>query len=408
MESEEWKNLYTIFKNNRNELGHYLELNGGYDQIKNLLIDIEKNKSHIGNIIKKLFLGSIGHEINKQKAIYELPTTELLEIISFICQFYNITKIEELCAGQGLLSHLLKIKLGPSYNIHATDGNRCMETSDKKKYYDVENKMFLSYCLGSAQQFGEELVIISWMPHNDYTDFELLLDKNPPKYLLIIDYNHTQHIDKLDVAGYHFMKIYGKQISYQDYFNNNITEIPKSTILFATTEDNIKSLALQIKIKLDHCLVKREDHMDKNILYDTIKKLEIEYIIPGIQHNNTKKIVLMVHEIVKKKLKIPKYIKSLDELNVWFLLAKNKLFPLNIHSRKKFIEYKTNTEKLNLPDGLENLKNEGIIRNWVNDHQTAIRYLWLEYSSEIKNWKHSQQQFQYEYTIMRNTQILTF
>jgi hypothetical protein len=204
------------------------------------------------------------------------------------------------------------------------------------------------------------------------------------------------------------MKIYGKQISYQDYFNNNITEIPKSTILFATTEDNIKSLALQIKIKLDHCLVKREDHMDKNILYDTIKKLEIEYIIPGIQHNNTKKIVLMVHEIVKKKLKIPKYIKSLDELNVWFLLAKNKLFPLNIHSRKKFIEYKTNTEKLNLPDGLENLKNEGIIRNWVNDHQTAIRYLWLEYSSEIKNWKHSQQQFQYEYTIMRNTQILTF
>lgn len=408
MGSEEWETFYSIFKNSRNELGHYLEVNGGYDQIKNLLISIEENKKHIKNVIRKLFLGSIGPEFNKQKSIYELPTNELLEIITFICQFYNITEIEELCAGQGLLSYLLKFKLGTNYNVYATDGNRCMETSDKKKYYEVENKMFLNYCSNSAQQFGDKLVIISWMPHNDFSDFELLLDKNPPKYLLIIDHNHSQHLDKLENVGYNFVKIYGKQISYQDYFCDNITHNPKSTILFATKEDNIKSLALNIKIKLDHCLVKREDYTDQTILYDIIKKLEVEYIIPNIQHNNTKKVVLMLHDIVKKKLKIPKYMKSLNELNFWYQLAKNKLFPLSIHSRKKFIEYKTYTEKLNLPDGLEYLKNNGIIRNWVNDYQTAVRYLWLEYTSEIKNWKHSQQQFQYEYTIMRNTQILSF
>jgi len=78
--------LYEILKSNREQLANFLESNCDYEYLKNLLVDIE-NSSEDLKIIEKLFLGKIGQESYKERAIYELPTNELLTIIKFIMKF---------------------------------------------------------------------------------------------------------------------------------------------------------------------------------------------------------------------------------------------------------------------------------------------------------------------------------
>ena len=164
----EEQRMFKILTENRSELGNFLKENYSYEYLRNLLDEIEKDKGP--TFIKKLFLGNIGFEFNKQHAIYELPTRELILTIKFICDFLNIKNIEELGAGMGLLSCLLKFELGDNYNVCATDGKRWSETSSSNKYYPITGKLFLNYCLDHSFSFDDKLMIISWLPLNDISD----------------------------------------------------------------------------------------------------------------------------------------------------------------------------------------------------------------------------------------------
>ena len=212
--------LYDIFKNDREKLLEFLKVNCKYDYLKELLVDIEENQK---DNIYDLFLSRVGLEINKQKAIYELPTAELLTVIKTICDCSNIKHIEEIAAGQGLVSATLKNYLGEEYNVEATDGGRWSNTSHNKTYYPVTRKLYLEYCLDNAFNFDNKLLLISWVPTTDLRDLIKLLEIKKPKHIIIIGCPFDKQIFSIRSLnfGYQGSTIPVKQLCYRDYYKNN-------------------------------------------------------------------------------------------------------------------------------------------------------------------------------------------
>ena len=402
MEEQE---LLKIFEEERYQLSNYLKKDYRYDHLKNLLLKIEKDKGPL--FIKKMFLGQIGIESNKQQAIYELPTKELIDAIKFICDYLEIKDIEEIAAGMGLLSCMLKFGLGESYNVSASDGKRWIETSSSNKYYPVEGKLFLNYCLDSTFSFQNKLLIISWIPCGDLTDiFKIIKDKNPEN-IIIIGNMFDQELysvinSKLNSYNYKKIGIPVKQLCFKD---NSLNNYSKSSFMFVTNnnEFNFEKFMLSFKLKCDNCLNKKYICKDNDILLDIIVENfhSYDFLVNAINSDdNSKDIIKEIYYCIKKKITVPQYFKDLAEFTFWFDRIKDKKMPINIKDYSKFIEYKKLIEKLTEDNGINNLKNKGVLPSWIVDRTQADQYLWLDYSTSNKKWKSGYQNFRLEFTLI--------
>jgi hypothetical protein len=187
-----WKELYNILVSDREQLADFINKYGTYDNLKSLIIDIEKYGNNDKNFtFNEILLGYRGYEYNKQKAIYELPTLELIKFIDNLCQLLNINKVEELIAGQGLLSKLLSVNT--NLIVNATDGYKCIQTSNTNKYYNVNKKLIIEYTL-EDNTYDDTLLIMAFPSKYCIKDMEKLFDKNKPKQLLLIRYHHMYYL----------------------------------------------------------------------------------------------------------------------------------------------------------------------------------------------------------------------
>lgn len=383
-----------ILKCNRDALPELLKENCKYDYLKSLLVNCD---------ITNLFLGNIGFECNKQRAIYELPTEELLTILKCICDCLEIKNIEEMAAGQGLLAHMMQHYFGASYNVTATDGLRWIETSSNKRYYHVENKLFLQYCTENSNvNYDDKLLVISWLPEDDIDDFVKILKKKNPKNVVIIGcpfYNHIFHILKpnLEQLNYKAINIPIKQIGLYQYFQSSTIFLTRSP------SETINNVLLNIKLKYpQHLLPKMTKLSDKNIIREIIKghtflnetmdKMEMFYNDNDNQEK-FKKLTKYCTAIVRNNLTIPDYLKKYSEFCFWIRKATQYKFPTKITTRDKFKEYRQLLHILGEEDGLNKLKEKGIICNWINDTTDAEKFIWLDYSHSSKKWKESSNSF---------------
>jgi len=399
--------LLSVFETNRNALSEFLKNNCTYDYLKKIFSEMEQTQGY--DIIKKIFLGTYGIEINKQKAIYELPTDELLTIIKFICETIDIHTIEELAAGMGLLSCMLKHKLGDNYTINATDGKRWIETLNPAKYYPVSNKLFLQYYFDDNFTFNNKLMLISWAPASELVDLLRLLDAKKPKYLIIIGNNmnkevYDQIIPNLNQNHYQKVIIPVKQICYKDHMFNDYS---KSSVLFATLDNNINitKMLLEIKLNFTNYLMPKHQTIDTDIITDII--IEHFHSYPFLLNNLSslsrfKKIVEMTSYCLKNKITVPNYFTTLDECCFWYEKIKLKQFPLLISDYKKFCEYREYIQKINSDNGLIDLKNNNILPDWINDIRTGEQFLWLDFSTKHKKWKYNLHSFMMEFSIIRS------
>lgn len=398
--------LLNIFEEDRTKLSSFLQKDFRYNYLKDLLLQIEKDKG--SPYIKKLFLGRVGLEHNKQQAIYELPTMELILTIKYICEYLNIKEIEEIAAGMGLLSAMLKFQLGDNYNVNATDGKRWIETSMSNKYYPMTVKLFLNYCLDQSINFDDKLVIISWLPLNDITDFLNLIKDKRPKNLIIIGNMTDQDlysllIQKLNNHNYKKVGIPVKQICYKDNFYNDYS---RSSMLFASNDPdfNMENFLLNLKLNCEPCLKQKQNYNDKEVIADIIveKFHAYPFLIEKLYKGETefKDLVTSLCYCIKKKIKIPEYLKDFSDYQFWFDRIKDLKMPLHIKDYEKFSRYKKVINELNNENGLEDLKNKNILPNWINDRTNADQFLWLDYSTENKKWKSGYQNFRLEFGIV--------
>lgn len=384
--------LHNILKTKRNELLPFLLENGKYDVLKSALDKIKELNPENPHIISQLLLGKIGPELNKLKALYELPTDELTTIIQFICETLNVKHVEELCAGQGLLAALLKNKLSDEYVINATDGHRWIETSFGNPFYPINKKLFLEYCLDDEFTFDDKLLLISWLPINDMFDFATLLNIKKPKNIMIIgDRNNTKiykiAIDKLKQLNYTMIDIPIKQIGCDDHETFRL-----SSTIFATLDENVSipNITATIKFKYNNCLQEKQNNKsDIDLIKYIAKKHSLSFLEDSINDQNMAQLAKSFSFIIPGKMITPKYIQNYDEYKFWFEKVKSYRFPMNILSYEKFTEYMDYCNKINTPEGIQELKNDYVLPNWVTTKDIADKCLLYEFSYASKSWRES-------------------
>jgi len=406
--------LYDILKNKRETLGTFLLQNCNYEYLKSQLIQIENTKiQKERHILMTLLLGERGLESNKQKAIYELPTNELITIICVIVEHIKVKDIEEFAAGLGLLSYMLKGYLDDEYNITATDGNNWMETKSNTCYYQVEEKLILKYCLDNTN-FDNKLIIVSWPPESD--DLKRVITHKRPKYIIIIGDKYCNYnkkiVDHLINNNYQVTNIPAKQISCHDYFLLNkgvIDNTSRSSITFAVCDPavSIRDLLLKIKFQYDGCLHNKMSYTKEIYLQDAYYyKFFEENMLNIIENNPTgiDRIVAIFNGSITKKKIIPKFVNTLAELEFWWQKILINAFP-NISKRNKFKEYYECSLILESSNGIELLKQNEKIPNWVNSLEDARKCLYYEFTFERKSWKISELSFR-NFDPLNNVQLI--
>ena len=119
-------NFAKIISEDLDKLPLFLKEYGNYEVLKNILLHLNQNNT---NIIENIMYGKNGYEHYKQSAFFELPTNELVMIILFFLDFFNIVECHELYAGTGLLTKMLKINnLNENIKWNCSDDYSCKET----------------------------------------------------------------------------------------------------------------------------------------------------------------------------------------------------------------------------------------------------------------------------------------
>lgn len=407
--------LYEIFTGNRLCLVNFLKEHGDYATLINIFRQFHK-KRMMGifnlSVLKELMLGELGTESNKQEAIYELPTRELLFLIHTISRLCGIEKICEHTAGMGLVSRMLE-ESGASIPIEATDGYRWIQTLGKKRFFNVTDKLLMQEILDGPNIFqGNILDLFVWPCPTILKEFSDYLRYCAPKYIIIIGEMrmYKPMISEIfEKGGYKVQEFAVQQISFRDCITSTCT-LNKSSVFFATkaetiiSADEIKQFASEFfKINLE--IKDVYENTDENVL---LEMKEYGYIHPIIleQEESTKK------ELIIKNAKLmennfygcPSFLKNIQEIHFWFthILSKTNRLPKRCYTKEKFYEYYELVNKINLLN-LSDLYLEYIVPEYILTTENALNFIWLDFHTDITNkrWKESLSAMSIEYNKLR-------
>jgi len=419
-----YKQLEYILKSERHKLPDFLVSYGSYNNLREMLQQIEAgSNSTTTDIVRSLLLGLVGNESNKQHALYELPTTELISVISTVCILLNITSVEELCAGQGLLSKMLELN-NTSTVIKATDGFQWIQTFGKQ-YLDVEKKLLLDYALDAGvASWSSKLLVVSWLPEHATDDFLKFITTKKPNNVLLIGEDYTPHyvsiLQKFNNMNYYKrVKLPVKQICYRDYYTVNKVFPPNScrsttNLFILKLGDNsggvdIDENTIKTVCGTDNFCSPLAEYTDKMYIQDAAVQQTVPRWFIRILDDDTayKDAINKYVSCVARGHTIPDYIKNYPDFKFWYQLITRNRYPTQIGSHEKFQEYKDIlTTLMASNDGLDKLKQTHVLPVWINNQNLAEKYIWLDFSTENKRWKESSYTFLLHYNTYSNLHVI--
>lgn len=358
-----------------------------------------KNRS----VWNELCLGKHGRINNQQMAIYEVPTKELIDLIVKVVNDTGVAKVEELCAGMGLLSAILAKR---GIIVKATDGNAWIETLAPKRYVNVEEKLLIKYNIDNDLD-DSTLYIGAWpVPSSKKAkDFMSFMKDTRPKFYLFIGENkginrtiEEMHNFMLE-NGYSSFELFPNQISYKDYFSKNYCRYGLSQQRSATILYVDKNKAPEFQLNMDNYPVANPvAYGPKNYVQDMI----VEGILPHCYLNipYTNAMIKKVHEQLHTTLKIDKNIFETVEEYEFYL---KKSYPIikfpKISTRKEFLEYKEMISILESDGGYQKLLDSGYFPQWMETspeqtrHIVAEQFIFVDFSTKSKAWKETSNTF---------------
>ena len=406
--------LFKILKYERYKLVDFIEEHGEYDILKLLLIKIENkysSKYEKHNLIRSLFLGNIGYKFNAQNAFYELPTKNLLIFIKKLCELLSIEDIEEIMSGTGLLSKCLSETT--DLNIISTDGNRWHETYSENRFYEVEKKYIEEYNIHQPNK----LFILSW-PYLTNDNVQNFFNKVKPTSCIIIIERDNKHMKLLNEKlneNYKILNIPIKQLCYKDYFNLNKyfpANVCRSTVYlyYNNSDTNIDDILnieyLKNNIGINNFASQINGELDKkNYIQDLISDKILPNWLLELDENEYNKAIYIVGYFINKHIVIPKFINTFKKLIFYYNRKKNKKYPSFFEDAQKFDDYYELINILYSTNGLDKIKNMNFLPSWINSIELVDKYLFIDYSTNIKNkkWKLSEILFRNQYrTLISN------
>lgn len=431
-EFDDFKAMMIDERTDRIKLPLFLDKYGDYETLVKLLkkMEIEQTgllSQSINNYIEYLFLGMIGAEHNRQYAIYELPTKELIYAITIICSILEINNIEELMAGQGLLSKVLDIYCSSNnldISIRATDGKIWSQTIGAS-YYPINKKYVIDYALPDNVMIDKDtLYVISHIPETNHQELIYFLREKKPNYLLLINQYDIKNKLCRDIVNENYT-IYTtalKQICYRDYYrlydenkneNENIsTERPTShSSIQLFINGNINN-AVQLHDLLESQFIEANCIASCSALDIYNDPTSLKYhnacVIDLIAMNILPKWILNMTIEEQKTLLVasvdiegifPKYINNYDDYMFYAKQYKENRYPKKINTYDKFLEYKKLYVKLENNE-LVNMKTALIFPAWLHSNAEAYKYLYTDYSTVDKKWKRNRNAFTRQFTLL--------
>lgn len=397
-------NLLLYNRNNTNEIADYIVENGSYKKYSQIF----KNRD-----IYNLFLGRDGFEYNKQKAIYEFPTLELIYFILSISKILRVSKIEEIMAGQGLLSCVLNKIISQhklKHRVISTDNFSWLDTIGKPYFYKIKRKSIDDYIDESRHRNlnSNVIYIISW-PSSEIIDsstFFTFLDIVNIKCIILIG-KIEDYIKKYKNPKYLYIHLLIKQVCYLDYFpinrhltstyfsHSNVTIILNKKYITKNDMDNIYS---NISLFRKHNACKKIDKIYTTTfdqcIFDLIKYKKIPPWI--INSKNNSSVLNKIKYYISNKINIPLFIQNENEFLFWNKISMKKKFPQNIISRDKFLEY---LKFIELSSNIMEFKKMYNIPKWIKNKNELHIFLFLEFSTnnDDKLWKISRNIFLRKY-----------
>ncbi len=271
-----------------NNFLHYLnfEDNGSKKNITNLLIFLEKLFDiPYGNLF--LFTKMFDNKV------WEIPTNELCEGLVRLFDRLELTKINELAAGNGLLSERLKHyseKINTGLKIKTSDGSSKNFGNHEFTYAKVSEL--------DISDFDESgPIIVSWI--HSFFEHELLscVKKHNNEYIFLVG----EHPDSNDYGNNHSMYFHNKMYSFG--YQHQLIEFQQISQMDYYTYDKIRS---DIYNENKTCVViYYKTHLDSKvaIIIDTLKqnypKLFGKFLNKNKEYYDQDKILL---EISKNKI----------------------------------------------------------------------------------------------------------
>jgi hypothetical protein len=406
--------LYDILSNDRKRLPDFLEKMGDYHMLVDLIKKIEAKYPAEPDVWKQLMLGKKGGVANAKKALYELPTKELLHVITVLLLIFEIKQVDELACGQGLLSLMLQRsfrKEGTAIRINASDSLTWVQTSDsstypelkiaKKSMYDYYNEIDGS----RASRFFQDkrAVIVSWLYNTFEEEFlDLLREGSTYLYIMIGEgigksclSTNAQY--KIAQLGYKTIQLPVLQLCYNDYFLANkfhSDETCRSMVTLYlnphcsyTTESLINACGMtNFAVRVPDCLSEKEIIQDlcvDKLMPIWVYKLDDEKMKTACRVTN----LVYKYRSIFQNARIPDYITDIDELRFWVGKKILKKYPMNIADNATLKTYMNIIKDLH--GNLAKYKEEKKLPAYITDEEKAEQYFWLDYSTSAddKAWK---------------------
>lgn len=400
--------LYNGFTKNRENLVDIIDRINDHNTLKETLLKIEEKHPNNKHILHDLFLGEYGGDENKFSAIYEIPTKELIDSIFTIFKMYNITNINEVGAGMGLLTALLQKKCD-MYNykveLQASDSCRSDLTNISLDYTKIIKKDISDVIMQYEKNLNPPDGIICSHPLS-FTMIEQLYDLIKSNYakiiILITDVFETEKRLMLGLSycnyNVYYLPIY--QCSCSDkYKNSNIKNLFSRSYTTVLVRKDLKKIDLPKILEPNLYEIKTIHPLETNLLFlATLGK--IPRWLSELENKNDLRIVInIIQEIFiygsRGNKKIPDWIPNIELLSVWYHLIWGDMLPVKINTGEKLQEY---YDLIHTP--LDKLVKDNIIPQWLvdlNSKPYINLYFWLMYTiSEDNNdneWKKNRYNF---------------
>lgn len=295
-----------------NNFLHYLNFkdNGSKKNITNQLIFLEKLFDiPYGNLF--LFTKMFDNKI------WEIPTNELCEGLVRLFDGLELTKINELAAGNGLLSARLKHyseKLNTNLKIKTSDGS--------SKNFGNHEFTYAKVSKSDISDFNKSgPIIVSWI--HSFFEHELLscVKKHNNEYIFLIG----EHPDSNDYGNNHSMHFHNKMYSFG--YRHQIIEFQQISQMDYYTYDKIRS---DIYNENKTCVV---------LYYKTHLHSKVTNIIDTLKQNYPKLFGKFLNKN-KKYYDQDKYLLEIskNKINEYFSYCHDDLCLLLIDRYKNFIE----------------------------------------------------------------------
>lgn len=405
----------SLLLNNREKIVDKLYQNYCYDYLIKIFTEInnenntqfciEPNDKHV----YRYLTGSYKNSLYDKSALNWIPSQELINGILSLALHFGINHIEEIYAGMGILSALLK-KENSHLKITSSDTFESNDTCNQLGIVPIARRApsdFIYY-----KQLNEnypQMIISSYYPPCgiDQSTFfleeisNLILTKNhsiiiiilPNTYTFIYDIFYHHLIDReYDLFTYHTKAIdkyfFLSNLMKKQYSTGTLLHILIKKELLLTSETEIDEILFDAIIPTKYIDTHCRQTKWFTFFYDKLSMKLIKSIYRNcdfkkhVVDSKIKKIMDNTILLNKLKLNIPQYIYESDEFLFWSdCIVKRLYFVFN--DRKSF--YSFYIDAIRVVNEIS--RKEYNFPLWINTIESMYIYLFFKHTLPDGNWK---------------------